>query len=37
VKIHAAYDAAARHRGQPTVDPAHTKKGYGMGAAGRAA
>ena len=27
----------ARHRGQPTVILAHTKKGYGMGAAARAA
>ncbi|MDB5900203.1 MAG: aceE [Ramlibacter sp.] len=35
VKIHAAYDAAARHRGQPTVILAHTKKGYGMGSAGQ--
>ncbi|APW36589.1 pyruvate dehydrogenase (acetyl-transferring), homodimeric type [Rhodoferax koreense] len=35
VKIHAAYAAAARHRGQPTVILAHTKKGYGMGAAGQ--
>jgi pyruvate dehydrogenase E1 component len=35
VKIHAAYDAAVRHRGQPTVILAHTKKGYGMGAAGQ--
>src|SRR4051812_17897730 len=35
VKVHAAYDAAARHRGQPTVILAHTKKGYGMGAAGQ--
>lgn len=35
VKIHAAYEAAARHRGQPTVILAHTKKGYGMGAAGQ--
>jgi pyruvate dehydrogenase E1 component len=35
VKIHAAYDAAARHRGQPTVILAHTKKGYGMGTAGQ--
>ena len=33
VKIHAAYTAAAAHRGQPTVILAHTKKGYGMGAA----
>ena len=32
VKIHAAYAAAAAHRGQPTVVLAHTKKGYGMGA-----
>ena len=31
VKIHAAYAAAAAHRGQPTVILAHTKKGYGMG------
>ncbi len=35
VKIHAAYDAAARHTGQPVVVLAHTKKGYGMGAAGQ--
>ncbi|GAB3652114.1 alpha-ketoglutarate dehydrogenase [Ramlibacter alkalitolerans] len=35
VKIHAAYDAAVRHRGQPTVILAHTKKGYGMGKAGQ--
>jgi len=35
VKIHAAYGAAARHRGQPTVILAHTKKGYGMGKAGQ--
>jgi pyruvate dehydrogenase E1 component len=35
VKIHAAYDAAARHRGQPTVILAHSKKGYGMGSAGQ--
>lgn len=35
VKIHAAYEAAARHKGQPTVVLAHTKKGYGMGAAGQ--
>ncbi len=35
VKIHAAYKAAAEHRGQPTVILAHTKKGYGMGAAGQ--
>jgi pyruvate dehydrogenase E1 component len=35
VKIHAAYAAAANHQGQPTVILAHTKKGYGMGAAGQ--
>lgn len=35
VKIHAAYDAAAKHTGQPTVILAHTKKGYGMGSAGQ--
>src|SRR5690606_22191616 len=35
VKIHAAYAAAAGHRGQPTVILAHTKKGYGMGTAGQ--
>jgi pyruvate dehydrogenase E1 component len=35
VKIHAAYAAAARHKGQPTVILAHTKKGYGMGSAGQ--
>ncbi|WP_151633174.1 alpha-ketoglutarate dehydrogenase [Noviherbaspirillum aerium] len=35
VKIHAAYDAAVRHRGAPTVILAHTKKGYGMGDAGQ--
>ncbi len=33
VKIHAAYHAAAQHRGQPTVILAKTKKGYGMGSA----
>ncbi len=31
VKIYAAYHAAVRHRGQPTVILAKTKKGYGMG------
>jgi len=31
VKIHAAYHAATRHTGQPTVILAQTKKGYGMG------
>ncbi|MGB3068074.1 MAG: alpha-ketoglutarate dehydrogenase [Ottowia sp.] len=35
VKIHAAYAAAAAHRGPPTVILAHTKKGYGMGSAGQ--
>jgi pyruvate dehydrogenase E1 component len=35
VKIHAAYDAASRYRGAPTVILAHTKKGYGMGDAGQ--
>jgi pyruvate dehydrogenase E1 component len=34
VKIHAAYSAAAKYSGGPTVILAHTKKGYGMGAAG---
>jgi pyruvate dehydrogenase E1 component len=31
VKIHAAFDAAIRHSGQPTVVLAQTKKGYGLG------
>jgi pyruvate dehydrogenase E1 component len=31
VKIHAAYHTAVRHRGQPTVILAQTKKGFGMG------
>ena len=35
VKIHAAYQAAVQHRGQPVVILAHTKKGYGMGSAGQ--
>ena len=35
VKIHAAYQAAAAHQGQPTVILAQTKKGYGMGEAGQ--
>src|SRR3546814_15175190 len=35
VKIHAAYAAAARHRGQPTVIFPHTTKGYVMGSAGQ--
>jgi pyruvate dehydrogenase E1 component len=34
-KIHAAFHAAANHRGQPTVVLAQTKKGFGMGAAGQ--
>ena len=33
VKTYVAYAAAAKHRGQPTVILAHTKKGYGMGTA----
>ena len=35
VKIHAAYHAALRTQGQPTVILAQTKKGYGMGDAGQ--
>ena len=35
VKIHAAYHAAAAHRGQPTVILAKTMKGFGMGSAGQ--
>jgi pyruvate dehydrogenase E1 component len=35
VKIYTAYQAAAKHLGQPTVILAHTKKGYGMGHAGQ--
>jgi pyruvate dehydrogenase E1 component len=31
IKVHAAYHAAMRSRGQPTVILAQTKKGYGMG------
>ncbi len=31
VKIYAAYAAALKHRGRPTVILAKTKKGYGMG------
>jgi len=34
-KIHAAYHAAANHRGRPTVILAQTKKGFGMGKAGQ--
>ncbi|WP_454740260.1 alpha-ketoglutarate dehydrogenase [Cupriavidus necator] len=33
-KLYAAFDAAARHQGRPTVILAKTKKGYGMGQAG---
>jgi len=35
VKIYAAYAKAAERNGRPTVILAHTKKGYGMGAAGQ--
>ena len=35
-KVHAAYDAAVRHEGQPTVILAKSIKGYGMGEAGEA-
>jgi pyruvate dehydrogenase E1 component len=35
VKIHAAYHAAVRTSGRPTVILAQTKKGYGMGEAGQ--
>ncbi len=35
-KVYAAYDAAVKHTGQPTVILAKTIKGYGMGAAGEA-
>ena len=33
-KVYAAYSAAVKHKGQPTVILAKTVKGYGMGAAG---
>jgi pyruvate dehydrogenase E1 component len=33
-KIYAAYSAAVRHKGEPTVILAKTVKGYGMGAVG---
>lgn len=33
-KVYAAYDAAVKHEGQPTIILAKTVKGYGMGAAG---
>jgi pyruvate dehydrogenase E1 component len=35
-KVYAAYSAASKHRGQPTVILAKTIKGYGMGEAGEA-
>jgi pyruvate dehydrogenase E1 component len=34
VKVYAAYSAAVRHTGQPTVILAKTIKGYGMGESG---
>jgi pyruvate dehydrogenase E1 component len=34
LKVYAAYAAATRHKGQPTVVLAKTVKGYGMGEAG---
>ena len=33
-KLYAAYHAAVRHTGQPTVILAKTVKGYGMGESG---
>ncbi|MFT7637495.1 MAG: pyruvate dehydrogenase E1 component [Candidatus Omnitrophota bacterium] len=33
-KVYAAYDAAIKHKGQPTVILAKTVKGYGLGEAG---
>jgi pyruvate dehydrogenase E1 component len=33
-KVYAAYDAAVRHKGQPTIILAKTVKGFGMGGAG---
>lgn len=35
IKIFAAYSAAIRHKGRPTVILAQTKKGFGMGEAGQ--
>lgn len=35
-KVYAAYAAAAKHKGQPTVILAKTVKGYGLGLAGEA-
>jgi pyruvate dehydrogenase E1 component len=34
LKVYAAYHAAVRHKGSPTVILAHTIKGYGLGEAG---
>jgi len=34
LKVHAAYDAATKHSGGPTIILAKTIKGYGMGSAG---
>jgi pyruvate dehydrogenase E1 component len=34
LKVYAAYDAAMRHKGQPTIILAKTVKGYGLGTAG---
>jgi len=34
IKVHAAYKAAAEHKGSPTVILAQTIKGYGLGEAG---
>ena len=34
IKVYAAYAAAVKHKGQPTVILAKTVKGYGMGEAG---
>jgi pyruvate dehydrogenase E1 component len=34
-KLHAAYDKASKHRGQPTVILAKTMKGFGMGSIGQ--
>jgi pyruvate dehydrogenase E1 component len=36
-KVYAAYDAASKHTGQPTVILAHTVKGFGMGKSGQGA
>ena len=35
-KVYAAYDAAVKHKGRPTVILAKTVKGYGLGPAGEA-